>query len=131
MVLLMVLVLAGCGSSGESSGGTTSTEQVTSTTVACGSVTIGEPHDLPRECWARIVERVLTDEGVTVESGLVDAQAAKVCRAVDSAGPTTGVLTVLADWETGAAPSPADDEPLFVAAAVGVYCPEHYDALRG
>jgi hypothetical protein len=143
-VLVLAVVLAGCGDDGgaEEGGGlldkveTTTTERPTTTTTpaspsSCSETfSIGDPHDEPRECWEFMVRAVLDEDQVEYDADLVDASAASVCRAIDLADSPVGIVGVLADWETGAAPAPTEEHATFVALAVAVYCPQWFDQLQ-
>ena len=138
---ILAVGLLGCsGDDGEEAleAPSTTSSVTTSTTAASGcaittvEMTIGEPHGYEPECWATILETITAGHGVEVDPEIAPIQAEALCRRLDL-DPTSGLLTTLTDWETGAAPRPtldADDDADFIPLAVAVYCPEHYDALR-
>lgn len=124
-----VLVFAvGCGGD-DAAAPTTTTRGTTTTEDDCpAGFRIGEPHHTPVECLEGLLRSAASAHDVVLTDDAV-AQAQSLCRAVTATGATAGVLAKLGDWETGAAPKPADDIPTFVPLAVAVYCPDVYPDL--
>lgn len=75
----------------------------------------------------------MAGDGVSVDGDAADGQAKSLCIRMDG-DAVGGLLSMLADWETGVVTPPTDDpadRSHFMAAAVGIYCPEHWDVLIG
>jgi hypothetical protein len=130
MALLVALGACG-GDDSPAAGGTASSTSTTTSSaqVDCPSFRIGEVHDLPEPCLDPLLHQLAASQDVTLEADAA-AQAKSLCRSIDVSGIPAGVLTVMADWETGAKTKPASDVTTFVPLAVAVYCPQHYDELR-
>lgn len=117
----MAVVLAGCGGSDDAAPATTTRA------VQCGGFRIGDEHTKPPECWPEMLRSAAVDNNIALADDAA-AQAASLCRSIDISDVARGTLAALAGWETTT--EPADDVPGFIAIAVAVYCPEHYQELR-
>lgn len=125
---LALVLAAGC-SGGDGDDAATTTETTVPAGPECGGWDIGDVHDDPPECWPAMLDHLAEREGLTL-TGDAHEQAMSLCRRIDGGGYTGGALGALADWQTGAAPKPADDPSLFMVLAVAAYCPEHFDDMQ-
>lgn len=144
LCMLGVAAVLGLGACG---GGKTAAPTTTTTTASsvatdgpvllpagCPTgITIGQPHHADPSCFPAMLDALLRDQHVTYDHTLGPQQAASLCRRMESSGNAKGAeLAILADWATGASPSPVPnpaDQSTFIPIAVAVYCPAMYPAI--
>lgn len=126
--LLIAVLLAACGGSDDSA--TPTTTSTSSSAATCDpNFEIPLETEQTNECKFVYLRSVAQDENMTLTDD-AETQAMSLCRGIVLSGLTEGLVLAHANWETGAAPSPADDVSTFSLAAIGLYCPEYYDGLR-
>lgn len=97
-------------------------------------ITIGQQHHADPSCFPAMLDAVLRDQHVTYDHTVGPQQAASICRRLETnSNAKAAELTILADWATGAAPSPVSsaNQSTFIPVAVAVYCPEMYPSITG
>lgn len=128
LVLAIALAAAACSDTGSTG---TSTTTTTTTGTACESNVAlpieGHPTDACRAIYLGAVARQqkldLTEHA--------EAQAKALCREIGTSGLVTAMANAFLGWKDGSRPEPSTDHEGFVAVAVAIYCPEHFQALQG
>lgn len=123
-----LLALGACGGSDNTPQATTTGP--TSTAADClGGFNIPLDEPAGEDCREGYLAAAADSEGVEL-TGDAYGQAEAICREIGVAGLVEAVTLATLGWGDGSRPSPADDREGFVALAVGIYCPEHFDELR-
>lgn len=133
--LALLLVAAACGGDEGDAGpsSTTTTKQPTTTTTEAASC---DPNfEIPLEseesddCLSFYLHEVAAQNDLELTEH-AETQAVALCREIGLSGYVPATAAAFLAWDDGSRPSPSADAPSFVAVAVGIYCPEHYDDVR-
>lgn len=133
-LFVVAVLMAACGGDGDddSSATTTSVARPTTTEPAPDCAAGFEiPLDEPAtpDCSELYLMSAAETQGVELTDAAA-GQATALCREISISGFLEAFTAATLAWDEGSRPSPADDRSGFIALAIGIYCPEHYDTLR-